>query len=342
MEHSYVEEHNIAERYLLGKLSSEERMRFEEHFADCMQCCNDLETSDDFRTGLRTVIDDRYLSGKLSSGERMRFEERFADRMQRRDGLETSDDFRTGLRILTVKEALRRRAYFQVGQAGLLSRLARLSRARQAALLTGLILLIGLPMALLILEWTSARRDLAQARQTSSEWRRNYEEREQAARDMKKEMGARERQSSEQLGQLAVQLEREREERRRLTDEVNKAPRPRTVVPVFALSVERDGDADLSRPANQITLSNSPKLIILLLELESDTDLQSYRAALSTADGRSIWRESKLKPVSNDTLALSFNSSLFRPDNYLLTLERLTAQRRYVPIAQYTFRVLTQ
>jgi len=343
MEHSYIEEHNIADRYLLGKLSDEERMRFEEHFADCLQCRDLLETTDDFRTGLRTVIADRYLLGKLSDEERTRFEERFADYLQCRDRLETTDDFRAGLRIVTAKEALRRRAYLQAGQSGqigLLAQLARLGQARQAALLAGIILLIGLPMALLILGWTNARRDLAQARQTSSEWRRRYEEREQTASELMKDMWGRERQSSEQRDQLAAQLDREREERRRLADEVTKGPRPQTVVSVFALSVERNSDPGLSQPANQIALSSSSKLIILLLELEPESALQSYRAALSTTGGRSIWRASNLKPNSNDTLALSFNSRLFKPDNYLLTLERLTAQRSYALIAQYTFRVL--
>jgi anti-sigma factor RsiW len=56
MEHSYIEEHNIVDRYLLGKLSVEERVRFEEHLADCMQCLDHVETSDDFRTVLRVVV----------------------------------------------------------------------------------------------------------------------------------------------------------------------------------------------------------------------------------------------------------------------------------------------
>jgi hypothetical protein len=53
MEHSYIEDHNIAERYLSGKLSPEERMRFEEHFVDCTQCLDRLEPIDDHRDGLK-------------------------------------------------------------------------------------------------------------------------------------------------------------------------------------------------------------------------------------------------------------------------------------------------
>jgi hypothetical protein len=55
MEHSYIEEHNIADRYLQGKLSAEERMRFEEHFVDCTQCLGRLEVTDDLRAELKII-----------------------------------------------------------------------------------------------------------------------------------------------------------------------------------------------------------------------------------------------------------------------------------------------
>ena len=297
MEHSYIDEHYVADRYLLGKLSPEERMRFEEHLADCMRCL---------------------------------------------DRLETTDDFRGGLRIVVAKEALRQRAYLQTGRDGLLAPLVRLSRARRAALLVGATLLIGLPLAALIMEWRSARRDLAQATQALSELQRKYEKGERSALDLIKEMQERERQSSEQRQQLAAQLERKQEERMRPADEVNSAIRPRVVVPIFALSIERSADPDLSQPVNRIVLSHSSKFFILLLELTRNPDLLSYRASISTSDGRNIWRESDLKPNSDDTLALGFNSSLFKPGAYLLTLERLTAQKGYAPIAKYTFRLLTR
>jgi Putative zinc-finger len=282
MEHSYIEEHNIAERYLLDKLSAQERMRFEEHLKNCAQCVNLLE-----------VI----------------------------DGL------RTGLRIVAAKEICQRDAYVE---AGLLAWIARLSRAKKAVLLAGVILLIVLP----ILEWGRACRKLVRATQTAAEWQRRYEERGQAAHNLTKEMQARD--------QLAARPESERGDRPRLPNGAKNVTPPQAVVPVFALMVTRSGGPDLTQPVNQIKLSPTSKLIILLLELEPDPGLLSYRAAISTADGRNIWRESNLEAISNDGLALSFNSSLFKPGNYLLTLEGLTTQNRYVLIAQYTFAALTQ
>ena len=282
MEHSYIEENNIAERYRLNKLSPQERMLFEEHLNGCVQCVNMLE-----------VI----------------------------DGL------RRGLQIAAAKEISRRRAYVE---AKLLVRIARLSRARQAVLLAGVILLIALP----ILEWGRARRELVRVTQTAADWQRRYEEREQAAHNLTKEMQARE--------QLAARPESERGDPPRLPNEAKNVTPPQVVVPVFALSVTRSGSPDLAQPVNQIKLSPTSKLIILLLESELDPGLRSYRAAISTADGRNIWRGSNLSTISNDALALSFNSSLFKSGNYLLTLEGLTTQNRYVLIGQYTFDVLTQ
>jgi len=282
MEHSYIEEHNIAERYLLAKLSAQERMRFEEHLKNCVQCVNMLEVADGLRRGLQ---------------------------------------------IVAAKEISRRRAY---AEAGFLAWIARLSRARQAVLLAGIILLIALP----VLEWGRARRELVRATQAAAEWQLRYEEREQAAHNLTKEMQARD--------QLTARPESERGDRPSLPNKAKNVTPPQVAVPVFALSVTRSGGPDLTQPDNQIKLPTKSKLIILLLESELDPGLRSYRAAISTADGRNIWRGSNLSTISNDALALSFNSSLFKSGNYLLTLEGLTTQNRYVLIGQYTFDVLTQ
>lgn len=91
---------------------------------------------------------------------------------------------------------MRLRAHIRLRQAGVLVRVAWLTRRRRAPLLAAVTLLIALPMTLLILEWRRARSDLARAAQTSSEWRRKYEEGEQSARDLAKEAQARERESS--------------------------------------------------------------------------------------------------------------------------------------------------
>jgi hypothetical protein len=294
MEHSYVEEHNIADCYLLGKLSAEEQIQFEEHCENCIECS---------------------------------------------DQLEAIDGLCTGLRIVAGEEIWRPRARVKPGA---FATVLRLSRASQVALLVGAILLIALPMGLLILEWSRSRRDLAQVTLSVAEWQRKYEEKEQAARDLIKEMQTRDQQLSAQRGRFAAQSESKREGRLRPANGMEKAAARQVTVPVFALRATRSDGQDLPRPARQITLPSPPRQIVLLLELGPDTDFQSYRVAISAPDGRSIWRESQLAPSSKDTIALGFNSGLFKSGDYLLTLEGLTTQGRYVLIARHTFDVINR
>src|SRR4051794_15461602 len=55
MDHSYIDEHQLAERYLLGQLSPAEAARFEEHSLACVECLDRLETAEKLRLGLRAV-----------------------------------------------------------------------------------------------------------------------------------------------------------------------------------------------------------------------------------------------------------------------------------------------
>jgi len=294
MEHSYIEERDIADRYLMGKLSAEERMRFEEHLEDCEQCL---------------------------------------------ERLETSDGLRAGLRVIAAEEVEKARADTQ---AGFLTRIDRYGRTAKAAMLAAIFLLIALPQLWMIRELSRARRDQAQATTNAAEWRRKYEEREQASRDLIKEAPGRGRQSSMPRDQSSDSSERERELRPRRADGIEVKRDSVGAAPVFALSVARGAEPDLSQPVNRIELTPASKLIVLLLELEPDPGLQSYRAAISTADGRSVWRQSQLTPNSRDGLSLSLQSDLLKPGNYLLALEGITTDNRHVLAGRYTFSVITR
>jgi hypothetical protein len=96
------------------------------------------------------------------------------------------------------------------------------------------------------------------------------------------------------------------------------------------------------QPVNRISLPRSAPRIILQPELEPDPDLQSYRATLLTVDGRRVWSASNLRLNSKDELNLSLNTSLFKPGDYLLTLEGLTQQGLYAPAGKYQFQVIKQ
>ena len=55
MDHTYVEEHDLVEAYLAGRLSESDRDAFEAHYFDCEACLERLETAEDFREGMRQI-----------------------------------------------------------------------------------------------------------------------------------------------------------------------------------------------------------------------------------------------------------------------------------------------
>src|ERR1700678_3033097 len=55
MDHDYINEHGVVALYVAGRLSREERARFEEHFVDCRQCLEQIELTGELRDGLRQV-----------------------------------------------------------------------------------------------------------------------------------------------------------------------------------------------------------------------------------------------------------------------------------------------
>ena len=55
MDHSYIDEHQVAERYLMGKLPPEEAAHFEEHSMSCAECLDRLEAAEKLQAGLRAV-----------------------------------------------------------------------------------------------------------------------------------------------------------------------------------------------------------------------------------------------------------------------------------------------
>ena len=55
MDHNYIDQHDIVDRYLMGRLVLEESEQFEDHFIDCPLCIDRLQTTRDFKQGLRLL-----------------------------------------------------------------------------------------------------------------------------------------------------------------------------------------------------------------------------------------------------------------------------------------------
>src|SRR3954454_5034125 len=56
MNHAEIEERNVAARYAMDKLSTDERIAFEDHFADCPRCQDAIELERALRAGLRGAM----------------------------------------------------------------------------------------------------------------------------------------------------------------------------------------------------------------------------------------------------------------------------------------------
>ncbi len=56
MDHEYIREHELVDRYLASRLSAGERVRFEDHFVDCPNCLDELELARDFQASLRAGV----------------------------------------------------------------------------------------------------------------------------------------------------------------------------------------------------------------------------------------------------------------------------------------------
>src|SRR5262245_27308016 len=165
MDHHYVEEYDIADRYLIGKLPTEEQARFEEHFVDCPECLDRLETTERFRSGLQTVA---------------------------------------------AEEAAQSATFLQTG---VMATLVRLSRRQAMLFLSAILLLIALPAVLLISEIKRARGEAEQAKITSTEWRRQYEERLEAARKLEAKLQESDQKLIEQRQAAEIELEQARRAR---------------------------------------------------------------------------------------------------------------------------------
>ena len=55
MDHTYVEEHQIADRYVMGTLPAAEAERFENHYLSCPECLDRLELAESVQRGFKRM-----------------------------------------------------------------------------------------------------------------------------------------------------------------------------------------------------------------------------------------------------------------------------------------------
>lgn len=65
MNHDYVEEHQIADLYVMGRLEADEEARFEEHYLGCPECLDRIELAEALRDGLHQVAAEEMVKAKV-------------------------------------------------------------------------------------------------------------------------------------------------------------------------------------------------------------------------------------------------------------------------------------
>jgi Putative zinc-finger len=55
MDHAYIQEHQVVDRYVMGRLTEAEADRFEDHYLTCDECLRNLNLAQQFQSGFRQV-----------------------------------------------------------------------------------------------------------------------------------------------------------------------------------------------------------------------------------------------------------------------------------------------
>lgn len=265
-------------------------------------------------------IASRYSLDLLPVGERLRFEEHFIDCEACLDQLDLLVDCRKTMRKAGMKKAALAGLHPLSPKPG---RLAWQRLAWQFALFTGAALLLILS-SLFAMEIRRLRQELNRMKAAavwqpaiSSDSTRQEPQATPTARDDEPDHSLRD-------------------------DEPDHSLQPQANIPIFYLSSVRNGGGPQSEAVNEIDIPSSIGWMVFSIELDGPPEYQTYRASISTAKGRSVWRESQLQPDHNGALSVNFPSTFFRAGDYLLELEGLGSDRQPAAIANYPFRITSK
>lgn len=272
MEHEQIAEHNVVERYVLGRLTPEEEERFEVHLLECPECRLQVEREDDFQDSLHTVA---------------------------------------------AEEAVR--ATVQVGV------IAWLSRRRGWLLVAALLLLAFFPL------WLLRERSRLQGEIGQLQAALAHPPAAPAPAPAAPSTPAGDPAEKEKL---RAEIAAQKDANSKLSEQLARLSRPQVNIPIFSLGFLRGDEGT----ANRVTLGRQPRWIVLAVELPPET-AKSYRAALTTAGGKTLWEGEGLIPTADGTVTLSLDSGKLEPGPHRLRLTAVDAQGRTAPAGEIPFEV---
>jgi hypothetical protein len=292
MDHDYIEQSDLVNRYLMSRMPAEESERFEEHFIDCPQCIDKLKTTRDFKQGLRLLTAQQLSQRESHSKKVLRWP--FSERIS--------------WKVLTLAAC-----------------------CLLIAAVTGSILLVGQARRL--------RQEANEARNDSSEWQRRYEEQQQAALSSEQQRQEAEQSLKAQVSQLQTELLNEQEQRAESAGAIQGWTQPGINIPIVVLNSVRGGGQNATADVSEINLSHAPMNFVMSVSLEGEAKFKSYHVTIQ-AGNRPFWNRAGFKPDRYNALTMSFNSTFFRPGDYLLVVKGAESARDSGIVGNYPFRIV--
>jgi len=310
-----VEPDKTLTRYLLGKLSQQERIEVEDRYLSDGEFFDELAVVED------ELIDD-YVRGKLSRSERELFEQNFLSSRARQERVKNA---RALMKFADTHAADARLSLWQ----RLRSAFSLGSPAMGLVLATGLMMLIvGGP--LLVIQMSKLRSDL-----------KGLQSEQLAQNDRTEELKQELAQQKQQNQALNESLARERAERGQLEQEVatlkeQQQQGPPVVVLGFGNIESKGGSPDATR----LNVPRGAETVKLQLDLLKD-EYQNYLVLVEDAGQREIWRGllQSTKVAKGKAVIVRMPSRIFTTGQYKLTLSGTTNNNDYEVISEFNVDV---
>jgi len=308
-----TEEEELAVKYLLGRLSEEERQSLEQRFLDDPEFFEQL-------LSVESALTDEYIQGNLSGDDRTRFEKLVnSSRSQWREV-----EFTRDLLQVISSTALERKGADPQGRGYRFFRLDWTGASARYAVLAGVVLLLACGAGMLMwslslrTQVTQLRGELNAARAREAEAVRQLDDarslNENRAAGLKPPGG-----NEQKNGSPANQ----------------ESGLPQQAVATIVLtpvSVNRG-----SKAAPVVTIPPTAQTLRFRLVLTRSPQFAAYAVEVRTFEGKVIWRRDGLQPVNDRTLIFNLPASALPNNDYIVSLEGSASGGAYSDIQDYPF-----
>jgi len=311
-----VEQDKTLTRYLLGKLSEQERIQVEDRYLSEGEFFDELAVAED------ELIDD-YVRAKLSANERQLFEQNFLSSPARQQRVKSA---RALMRFAETHAATARVSFWQRFR----SVFSLDSPAMGLALASGFMMLV-VGGALLVIQMSNLRSDL-----------KGLQSEQLAQNDKTEELKQSLAQQKQQNQALNESLARERAERGQLEQEVARLKEQQQPAPpavVLGFGEIRSGTGSLTE-ATRLTVPRGAETVKLQLDLLKD-EYQHYLVVVEAAQQREIWRGllQSTKVAKGKAVVVRMPSRIFTTGQYKLTLSGSRNNNDYEVISEFNVDV---